>query len=339
MELSAESTKFLCIICNKGKGIFKCEGCSRIFCPKHSNDHRNELSKQLEEIAVAHDLIQQTLIQQTEDPRQHLLLKKIDQWEKESIDKIHRMAEEVRNILLSRTVEHSTNIKQKLKHLSDDLRQGREDNDFIETDLRQWTQKLEELKKELLTPMTIAIQEDSTPLVTKIRIDHRYTSDVFERVCGTAEIKENGRLVVKDDIQSHTEIRGKNEYNTGIHTLHFRLEQLIQNGWIFIGIISKSQPMRTNSFYSPSSYGWSNRNQIYVGILRQVNNGQAAEIIQNDAVDLSIDCDQRKIALKNTRLNRTIDLPVDINKCPFPWQFHLNLYEANIHVRILNPSD
>jgi hypothetical protein len=284
MASATESTKVLCIICNKGKGIFKCEGCSRIFCSKHSNDHRNELSKQLEEIAVAHDLIQQTLIQQTEDLRQHLLLIKIDQWEKESIDKIHRMAEEVRNILLSRTVEHSINIKQKLKHLSDDLRQGREDNDFIETDLRQWTQKLEELKKELLTPTTIAIQEDSTPLVTKIRIDHRYTSDVFERVCGTAEIKENGRLVVKDDIQSHTEIRGKNEYNTGIHTLHFRVEQLVQSGWICFGIISKSEPMHICSYKSPSSYGWSNRNQIYVGTGGQINHEETIEIIQNDTV-------------------------------------------------------
>ncbi|CAF3473426.1 unnamed protein product, partial [Rotaria sp. Silwood2] len=74
MASSTILPKVLCVMCNKGKGSFKCEGCSRMFCPKHSNDHRNELSKQLEEIVVIHDLTQQTLIQQIEDPQQHSLL-------------------------------------------------------------------------------------------------------------------------------------------------------------------------------------------------------------------------------------------------------------------------
>ncbi|CAF3346870.1 unnamed protein product [Rotaria sp. Silwood2] len=68
-----------------------------MFYPKYSNDHRNELSKQLEEIIVVHDLTQQTLIQQIEDSQQYSLLKIINQWEQESIDKIHQTAEEDRN--------------------------------------------------------------------------------------------------------------------------------------------------------------------------------------------------------------------------------------------------
>jgi hypothetical protein len=99
----ASSTKVLCVTCNKGKGIFKCEGCSQIFCPKHSIGHRNDLSKQLEEIEITYDIVQQT-----EDPRQHPLLKKIDQWEKESIDKIRRVAEDARNELLVSTAQNTT---------------------------------------------------------------------------------------------------------------------------------------------------------------------------------------------------------------------------------------
>ena len=136
-------------------------------------------------------------------------------------------------------MKHTNNVKEKLKHLSDDLRQGRDDGDFIETDLQQWTQTLEQLKKELLNPTTIAIQEDSTALITKIRIDHQDASDRFQRVWDGAQIEQNGQLVVKIGTSGHTEIRGKIEYNTGKHTIRFRIEQLSQDGWIFFGIISE----------------------------------------------------------------------------------------------------
>ncbi|CAF1079194.1 unnamed protein product [Rotaria sordida] len=269
MASSTISSKLLCVICNKGKGSFKCEGCSQMFCPKHSNDHRNELSKQLEEIVITHDLMQQTLIQQIEDPQQHPLLKKINQWERKAITKIRKAAEEARNKLLITTTEHTTNIKQKLKNLSNELRQGQEDNDFIETDLQQWTQKLEELEKELHNPTTVAILEDSTPLITKILIAYHDTYDVFERVCGNAQIKENGCLIVKDGSTDQAEIRGKNEYNIGRHKFSFQIEQLTSNEWIFFGIISKSEPMRAYSFSSGSSYGWSNQGEIYIGVTGQ----------------------------------------------------------------------
>jgi hypothetical protein len=337
MASSTEVTKVLCVVCNKAKGIYKCEGCSRSFCPKHSIDHRNELNKQLEEVTVTHDLVHQTLNLQEEDPQQHPLLKKINQWEKESIDKIRQTAEKARKELFKGATQHTTEVKQKLQLLSNELRQGREENDFSEIDLRQWTQKLEELKKELLYPITIAIQEDSAPLVTNICIDLQDTPDVFERICGNAEIKENGRLIVKDSSTGHTEIRGKREYNIGIHTLRFRVEQLAQNGWIFFGVITKSEPMRVDSYSSPSNYGWGNLNQTYVG--GQCAGEQAIEIIQHDIIVLLINCDQRKIELKNERLIRTIKLSVDMNKCPFPWQLHLNLFAPNTHVRILDSSD
>jgi len=153
-----ESTTILWILCNNAKGIYTCAGCSQIFCPRDSIDHRNELNVQLEEVAVAHDLVQQTLNQQTKDPQQHLLIKKINQWEKKSIDMIRQTAERARNELLIGATQHTTQMKQKLQMLSNELRQGREKDDFSEIDLQQWTKKLEELKKELINPTTICYQ-------------------------------------------------------------------------------------------------------------------------------------------------------------------------------------
>jgi hypothetical protein len=330
--MATVTSKILCGICNKGKGTFKCEGCSKVFCPKHSIDHRSELSKQLEEIELAHDLAYKTLIQQTQNLRQHLLIQKVDQWEYQAIEKIRQMADVARNNLHQSITEHAGDIKKKLQELSDELRQGREDNDYLEIDLRQWIEKLDELKLELLNPVNITVHEDSTPLVTKIHVERQNGSDEFESVYSNSSVQ------VKHDSQTLTEILGRNEYQIGSHTIRFRVEKLISNGWIAFGIIAtQSERTPNNLCASPSSYGWSNQNQIYIG--GQLTSEETIEIIQNDIMELFIDCEQQKIGLKNERLDKTMELTIDINQCPFPWQYYVNLQTANTHVRILDPSD
>ena len=50
--MATSTIKNRCIICDKEKASFRCEGCLQTFCNKHCNDHRQELSKQLDEIEV-----------------------------------------------------------------------------------------------------------------------------------------------------------------------------------------------------------------------------------------------------------------------------------------------
>lgn len=50
-------------------------------------------------------------------------------------------------------------------------------------------------------------------------------------------------------------------------------------------------------------------------------------VIENDTIELLLDCE---------RLNRTVELPVDINQCAFPWQLYLNLYQPQTRVRIIS---
>ena len=54
------------------------------------------------------------------------------------------------------------------------MRQSREENDFIETDLQRWKQELTQLTNQLAKPSNITIRQDSAPLVTQISVD---TSD------------------------------------------------------------------------------------------------------------------------------------------------------------------
>ena len=95
---SSTSTRAPCATCgDKSVGIFKCEGCSQIFCRKHVNEHRDILSHQLDEIVLEHDTLQQTIAERNDQKNyRHSLLKQIDTWGKYSMMKIQRTADEAR---------------------------------------------------------------------------------------------------------------------------------------------------------------------------------------------------------------------------------------------------
>jgi chromosome segregation ATPase len=176
--MATATIKNRCVVCGKEKASVKCEGCSRTFCYNHMTDHRQELSKQLDEIEVTRDLFRQTLTEQSTEPRKHPLIQQIDQWERQSIDKIRQTADKARQLLLTHTTSHVTKIEVKLGKLTDQLRQNREESDFVETDLNHWKDELTRLTKEFAEPPNISIRQDTTSLVTNILVDvhSRYIS-------------------------------------------------------------------------------------------------------------------------------------------------------------------
>jgi hypothetical protein len=280
--------------------------------------------QKLEEIELTRDLLYQTFKQQSS------LINQIDKWEQKSITKIHQTAEEARNKVL----EEKIKFEQKLDDITNQLRQARDDDDFIEIDLDQWTQKLDELEKKMIDSKAILIEENSESFVRKIHVEYDDPSDIFQYVCGDIQIKENGYLIVKDDWIGFSEVLGKKDYTTGQHRIQFKIEELLKNGWILFGIISKSESMNINSYIAPSSYGWTIRNQIYIA--GQYQEGKNNDIIRKDIITLIIDCDQKKIQMKNERTGRVMELSVDIKKCPFPWKLHFNLLTASTSIRILS---
>ena len=95
---SSSSSKVPCAICGgKSVGIFKCEGCLQAFCRKHSSEHRDLVSHQLEGIVLEHDQLQQKISEsKSQQPNQHPLFAEIDKWERDSIVKIQQTAEQAR---------------------------------------------------------------------------------------------------------------------------------------------------------------------------------------------------------------------------------------------------
>jgi len=317
-----------------------CEGCSQALCTKHFIDHRRLLGEEINVIISVHDEFQHTLNQQTTNHDLHPLIKQIDEWEKESIVKIQRKAKELRQQLLQLATVHLDELSKKLRHLSEKLKEGREHDSFVETDLRDWRKSLDDLKANLVSPSTFSIsRHDRNPLVQNVSVNLIGTNELFERVSDNkVRIEENGQVAIRDTSRDQTEIRGKNEYISGCHKIRLCIEQSADS-WTFLGINSKLTPLQNHSYSSKSAYGWMNNNYLWLNGTHQSNTSASRiEMKTNDIISLIFDCDKRKISMTNERTNAKHELDVNIVQSPFPWQLHVNLLEANSRVRILPAS-
>jgi hypothetical protein len=96
--------------------------------------------------------------------------------------------------------------------------------------------------------------------------------------------------------------------------------------------------MIKNSYESSSAYGWADYNDYFLAGIRQDNRttGQLSHTIENDIISLVFDCTNRTISYTNERSQCNQQLNIDINKCPFPWQLHVNLFGEDDRVRLLD---
>ncbi|CAF2517150.1 unnamed protein product [Rotaria sp. Silwood2] len=337
--MASSSTRKYCADTNgcKQTAAALCEGCSQALCTKHFIDHRRLLSEEIDVIISEYNQFQNTFNEQTTNIDLHPLVKQINAWEKESIDKIQQKAQELRQELLQQTTIDFEKLSKKLQHLSEQLKEGREHDSFVETDLCDWKKSLEDLKSNLILPSTFCIsQDDGIPLVQNVFVHPIETMEVFERAFdNNVLIEENGLVAIHSTILAYTEIRGKNEYTSGRHKLRLCIEQS-SDTWIFFGINSKSTPLQSLSYSSDSTYGWASNNHLWLNGEPHSNPSTSRiEMKMNDVISLIFDCDNREISMINERTNARSDLIVNIDHCPFPWQLHVNLYEANSRVRIL----
>jgi ribosome recycling factor len=163
--------KTQCITCGKEKATSKCEGCLQNFCLTHLVEHRQQLSRQLDEIEIDRDLFRETLNQGITELQRHPLIQKINEWEEDSIQKIRQASEETRQLLLKHSSKYINHIEEKLIKLTNQLRQGRKEDDITENDLNRWKEELKQLTEQFTKPLNITIQQSSTPLINNIHIE------------------------------------------------------------------------------------------------------------------------------------------------------------------------
>jgi hypothetical protein len=338
--MATSSTQKSCARGNdcKQSAVITCEGWSTAFCMKHMNDHRRLLDEKIKPIISQCDSLKKVLNGQTTEPDINILLKKIDNWEKQSIAKIQQEAKKCRQRLRQPNTVLMSDSSKKLQELSEQLKKSREDLNFIETDLKHWQQQLKDLEAELTTPPKVYMnQHNNDSLLASIFVNvFKIATDSFERVSDTSvQIEEDGKVAVHDGSAHCTEIRGKNEYNSGCHEIRLRIEQL-SNSWMFLGINSKSTLIQNESYNLKSTYGWSKDNCIWSnGKYKRNELKPYIEIQNNDTITLLFDCDNHTIAMINRRTNAEHAMTVDVLQCPLPWQIHVILCEPGSRVRLL----
>ncbi|CAF1217932.1 unnamed protein product, partial [Didymodactylos carnosus] len=114
-----------------------------------------QLGKGMNEVKRQHELLQQLLdaptpLSSTEKDEKHIAatIKKIDEWERKNIKQIRTAAERVRQ-QLQKQINEINKVKDDFRLITDELRQKQSEDDYVEADLQQPLEKLQQLKHQL----------------------------------------------------------------------------------------------------------------------------------------------------------------------------------------------
>ena len=311
--MTLKPKKNSCATCGEVAGTFTCRGCSDNFCLRHVNEHREALEKQMNQIILTHNQLKTDVVGQTTEQFCHLFLQQIKRWEQQSIDKVRQVADDTRQQVLTTVRYRTDNLKEKIAQLTQQLNKARQDGDYYENDIRDWSEQLQKLQQIFIDQQKIQIYQDRTPIpfISKISLTESPNGNYSQSIYHASPYQH-------DEIYSNT--RDNGEYSSGEHTLRFKIEQYGPNCSILLGIISKIGSEDINPYENPTFYGWAERNLVYRGGDIQANyHGYRTDIQTDDIFTLNIDCARETISLTNERAGRTYVLDVDITKCPFPW--------------------
>jgi predicted nucleic acid-binding Zn-ribbon protein len=149
-----------CGKCDKGVGKLICGGCQQWYCNKHYNEHQEELVKEMDDIAKKHDELHSHLTMDNMNI-EHPFLVRTNEWEERSIHRIRTAANEARTKLKQSLDQIKEETKALLSLVADELKSGRESEEYTEVELKRWMDELETLKQHLLNPPEIELHSDT----------------------------------------------------------------------------------------------------------------------------------------------------------------------------------
>ncbi|CAF3663803.1 unnamed protein product [Adineta steineri] len=171
--MAMTNNKTLCFTCNKEKITYLCDGCSKKFCLIHLTEHQEKLNEELKCLINDCDEFKDRLNKPKQN-RQYLqnqiLIKQINEWEKNSIEKIKEKAEDCRKIVNESSEIFLINIEMKLIDLTEQIKQIQKENEFNEINLNYLKDQLIEIKQKLNSSSNISVQEDSQSFINDISI-------------------------------------------------------------------------------------------------------------------------------------------------------------------------
>ena len=139
-----------CSTCRSVGGICTCTGCKLLFCPPHFNDHRQQMSVQLEQIMQnCHQLEIKTKDTIQTQRSGSSVLSEIDKWQRSTIEKVTQVAENARQQVIQLMRRKKTEILEKLDLVGKEIRTRQSANDFVEYDLERLKEAVNKLQKDL----------------------------------------------------------------------------------------------------------------------------------------------------------------------------------------------
>ena len=166
--MTTPSTRTICAACQKEKITYFCQGCSEIFCFEDLSQHRTNVGQQLDHIANNHDELRLGLNEQKTDPTKRPFIKQINQWKKDSIDKIQQTAEQCRERFIHYSNVVLLGIERRLNNLAERIKEMRRENEFNEIDLKHLIEGLQKMQEEFLQPSNLSIERQSTLFIDNI---------------------------------------------------------------------------------------------------------------------------------------------------------------------------
>ena len=164
------TTKRICSICHKSKITYICEGCSQYFCLDDLPEHQKNLREQLELINNDHNVLRQNINEEKLDRMKHPLIKQINQWEIQSIDRILQTAQEFREKIFQYSEGFFLKLEKKLNDLAQRIGQIHQQDEIHEFDLNELKQTLQKLQ-EVHQTANLSIRQQSTSLVNGISFE------------------------------------------------------------------------------------------------------------------------------------------------------------------------
>ena len=183
---STTSDRTVCFTCNKEKITYFCQGCLNRFCLNHLNTHRQNLHQELDQIQTDHDQLRQNLNEEKSNPDDHGLIKQIDQWEQNSIEKIKQTAQQCRLKWTNYSDEYLDIMEKKINDFAQQIKQMNAEDEFNEIDLNHLKEKLEKLEGELHRPNNVSIKEQSSSFIAEISLllplHKGKTKNIYEKI-------------------------------------------------------------------------------------------------------------------------------------------------------------
>ncbi|CAF1226629.1 unnamed protein product [Adineta steineri] len=168
--MAMTSSKTQCFKCKIEKITYPCKGCSKEFCLIHLTEHQQILNEELNQITNDYNEFKPSINKQKEQSHNYSVIKKINQWEINRIERTRQQAQEYRELVIksSASLTVINDIEMKFNDLSEQIKQIHKENIFNEINLNYLTDQLKKMIQELNNPPNISIAPDSQSQVDEV---------------------------------------------------------------------------------------------------------------------------------------------------------------------------